>query len=593
MHFPATSVRFLPNFDKITLALLLAITTDLCHAEAKLKAYVVLNTEKGNPVAQVPFSADGQNEVSLTDGSLEMHFAQRNPGDVVRLVMSRPGWEVVNRYVMDHTLRNKNDTRPLEIIIVKAAEFEQKALAFYRLKGERAVEQEVSRALTKLRRTNSATAEAMARLENERDQARKQVDEFARLLAQTKPGETGKVYNQALTLFLDGKPDQALELLSEARLQKDAVSAIEKAKQNAKEWQLRAQILVTKFDFAGASKAYEKVTEILPGDGDVWFQYGIFHQNQNKRTEARQGLEHALSLYRLKVAQDRVAMVQNHLGKLHIEENRNAEALTAFGEALKIYIRLAKKNPGPYYSDVAQSLSNIGVVHTHENRTAEAREAHELALGIFRKLAKWKPDDYLYLVPACLNNLGNLYKQENRMGEARAVYEEALAIRRQLSKKNPEAYLADVAMSLSNLGNMNTEEDRMVEARAVYEEALGIFRQLAQKNPDAYLSNVAASQNNLGILHSQESRLAEAHAAYKEALTIYRQLVKKNPEVYLPDVANSLNNLGVLYRQENRKAQARAAYEEAMAIFKRLGLKSVAFRNSFNSVQRNLDSLEK
>ncbi len=593
MRHPASSFQLQTHFHKIILALVLVVTTGPCHAEARLKAYVVRNKVKGSPVAQVSFSADGQHAVSLSDGSFELLFAQRNPGEVVRLVMKLAGWEVLNNYVLDHTLLNRSESRALEIIIVKEEEYEQKALSFYQLKGERAVEQEVSRARAKVLRTNMAPAEALKRLESERDQARKQVVEFARLMAQAKPGETGQVYNQALKLFLDGKPDQALELLNEARLQKDADSAMEKSKQSAKEWQLRAQILVTKFDFAGASRAYKQATELLPGEAEPWFQYGLFHQNQNKLSEARLGYEHALSLYRFNADQGQIAMVQNNLGKLHSEENRKVEARLAYDEALQIYRQLAQVNPNVYLSEVAIALNNLGVLYAHENHKVEAHAAYGEALEIFRKIATKKPDDYQQLIAGCLNNLGNLYKEERRMTEARAAYEEALSIRRQLANKNPIVYKPYVAHSLSNLAVLHAEEDRMEEARTAYEKSLQIYRDLAADNPDVYRFNVAMALNNLGIVHTDQERNAEARVAYDEALSITRLLAVQNSDVYEPNMAMILNNLGIMYSNENRKEEARKAFGEALGIYKKFVLKSETYRDLFNKVLNELDSLEK
>ncbi len=524
MHKQVSSDRLVSNACKIILGFFLVAMTGWCQAEAKLRAYVVHNTEKGSPVAQVQFSADGQHEVSLSDGRLEMRFAQRNAGDVVRLVMQRTGWEVVNRHVLEHTLLNHHEARPIEIIIAKESEYGEMALAFYRLKGNNAVIQEVQRKLSDLQRNNKATTEALTQLQQEREQARKQVDELARQLAQAKPGEAGEVYNQAVKLFFEGKPDQALELLSEDQLERNTDTAQKKIKQSANEWRLRAQILAVKFDFTGASKAYKKTTELLPDDGSVWTQYAVFHQNQNQWAQARQGYERALGLYRAQANQIGIATVLNDLGCVHHTENRWSEAHAAYEEALQINRQLEQKNPDIHLHSVAANLVNLGILFGEQKHWTEAHAALEESLQIYRQLALKNPDRYLRDVAGSLNNIASLYHDENRLVERRKTIQESHQIYQQLALKNPDVYLPDVALSLNNLGNLYIQEEHWEDAYAALEKSLQIRRQLALKNPDAYLPEIAMSLNTLGNLYIKQKRWTEARAAHEESLQIRRQL---------------------------------------------------------------------
>ena len=378
-------------------------------AAVTLHGIVSLDRERGAPVAKVAVSAPGANAtISDDNGAFVMIFPEGRPGQDVRLGVRRAGWSVVNDILLDHRLPGAPAVRPFEIIVCKETERDLRVAEFYRLKGNQAVEQTYKIKLAELEGRQAATAQERNRLLRERDQARQQVDEWAPQIARLKTGEIGGSYREALRLFLDGKTDAALQILSEERLEQEALKAQEQLNQAVQGWLLKGQLLITRLDFAGAGGAYAQAIKFAPSSYDAWFQYGYFHQQQNHFTEALRGYERALQL-------------------------------------------------APDTVQIATTLNNLGVLHSDENRMTEARKVYEKALDIHRDLAKKNPDVYLPYVATTLNNLGVLHRDENRMTEARKVYDEALDIRRDLAKKNPDVYLPDVAMTLNNLGNLHSD----------------------------------------------------------------------------------------------------------------------------------------
>ena len=467
-------------------------------AAATLKGVVVLNRERGEPVAGASVSADGANQTSTnSDGSFLLFFPSGEAGQDTRVIVTHSGGVVVNDIQLLQRLPKDPNARPLEIIICKSAERQQWAFEFYRLKGNQAVEQRFRRLLAELEGRQSATAQERDRLSRERDQARGQAEELARQLATPTPAVASGSYREALRLFLDGDVDAALQRLSEDRLRREAAEAQKKLEDAAQSWLLRGKLLALRFDFDGAGRAYGDAVKLAPGSYDAWFQHGYFHQQQNHYPEARRGYERALALAR--------------------------EA----GDQMNI----------------ALTLNNLGILHRNANRMADARTAYEEALGIYRKQAQKNPEVYLPYVAATFNNLGVLHSVENRKADARMAYEEALAIRRTLAQKNPDVYLPDVAMTLNNLGVLHRDENRNADARTAFEGALGIYRNQAQRNPEVYLPDVATTLNNLGVLYSDENRMADARTAYEEARDIYRRFVAVAPaayEAYLQTVEKNL-----------------------------------------------------
>jgi len=437
------------------LAAILIVAAAPAWSAAQLTGMVSLNRERGEPVANVEIYADGANSVITgNDGRFALSFPEGRPGQDVRVGVRRPGWEVVNDILLDHRLPDSANSRPLEIIICRSDDREQRVAEFYRLKGNQAVEQSYRAKLAELEGRQAATAQERDRLRRERDQALAQVQEWARQLAARKPEEVGGTYRDALRLFLDGQTDAALALLSEERLEQEARKAQEQLDQSVQGWLLKGQLLSTKFDFDGASRAYDQAVKFAPGSYETWFFYAHFHQGLNHFAQARRGYAKALPLVRQAWCDGHIATILNNLGILNSDESRHADARKQFVEALNIRRLLAKQNPDAYLPDVANTLNNLGILSRAENRRAEARKH----------------------------------------------YEEALDIRHALAKQNPDAYLPDVAITLNYLGVLSHTENRNTDARKLYEEALDIFRPLAAREPAAYGSNLRRVEDNIRSL---------------------------------------------------------------------------------------------
>jgi hypothetical protein len=126
-------------------------------------------------------------------------------------------------------------------------------LQFYRLQSERVVDARYRKELA------AADLEERARLLRKWDQTRVQADELARQLATRPAGSGGEDYQKAASLFLDGKINEALEILSEERLKRQAADAKKLQEDTLRRWLLRGHLLGVKSDFEGAGRAYGEV----------------------------------------------------------------------------------------------------------------------------------------------------------------------------------------------------------------------------------------------------------------------------------------------------------------------------------------------
>ncbi len=522
---------------KCACILVLVGMLNVCSQAAVLRGIVKLNELEGSAMPNVSITAEGaQPAVTESDGRFDLEFPNKHPGDLVEIGLAKEGYVVVHSVMLQQVLLADPNAPRVKILMAKEGDREEMARRFFRLKGDEAAEKNYHQQRDQLDARHQADAAALAQLQQELQQAKAAAAKAAEELARDRPGENSQMYQQAMRLFLDGKLDQALEVLDDAKLEQRKSDARRKVRELASDYQLKGRLLALKFRFAEATKAYESAVEMAPDDFEAHFALGYFAQSLNHQKQALASYMRCLDLARNMNNQVEVAMTLNNLGSLHRAEKRMAEARKAYEEALRMYRKLAAHNPATYMPDVAGMLNNLGVLHSDENRNAEARKAYEEALQTYRELAAHNPDTYVSYMATTLNNLGLLDADENRKAEARKAYEEALQTYRELAAHNPDTYLPDMAGTLNNLGNLHSYESRMGEARKAFEEALQKYRGLAAHNPDSYLPEVAGTLNNLGLLDADENRMAEARKAYEEALKIYQQFAEKSPGQYGPDV---------------------------------------------------------
>jgi hypothetical protein len=207
--------------------LLLLLVNGLGAEASTLKGLVLAHSLGGPPVSNIPVSAPGVANPTTTgeSGDFTLQFPGAQPGDVVQVTVNKPGYVVVNYVQLRVVLPKNPDAEPLTLLLCKEDQFEEYARQFYRLKSLDAVEQTYKAQVKKLKESNRQTVAAMAKLREERDQARASAEKAADEVARLKPGDTSDLYAQAMSLFLQGKVQDAIRVLDEEKLRKSIEAA--------------------------------------------------------------------------------------------------------------------------------------------------------------------------------------------------------------------------------------------------------------------------------------------------------------------------------------------------------------------------------
>ena len=210
-----------------------------------LKGVVKENELGGSPFANVEISAPGASPTETDqNGQFTLIFPTKKPGETVLVSVGKAGYVVVNDIQLEQSLPADADAKLLVILIYQQSRREEMARRFYHLVSWEAIE------ASHRKRSQAASAEQIALLQKERDQARASADKMAEPLALAKPGQMSEICNQALRLFVDGRTEEALKVLNEEELQKNLVAArrtkeeAEKAiEQAAQSWVLKVRLL--------------------------------------------------------------------------------------------------------------------------------------------------------------------------------------------------------------------------------------------------------------------------------------------------------------------------------------------------------------
>jgi tetratricopeptide (TPR) repeat protein len=360
----------------IVLLVLAALSVDA----ATLKGVITANelTGQGSDNVQVTVDEGGSNStVSKDGGKFTFVFPEKQAGETVHIRVNKEGCVVVNDVQLELALPANADAKLVIIILCRQTDREEMARRFYRLKSFEAIEETYQKNVMELKEAREADATVLAKLQQQRDQAKAAVEKAAEELAKNQPGQSSDFYRQAKRLFLDGKIDEAIKLLDDEELRRSMARAqqakaeAEKAIEDAiHSWLLKAQLLTIRFRFAEAETEYLAAIDAAPDRFETHFTYADFSVELDHEEQADTAYRWCLEWAKKAERFAELAQTLNNLGVLHNEQNRMEESGKEFDEALKLRRDLTQKNPEVYLPDLAQTLNNLGLFNLKQDRSA-------------------------------------------------------------------------------------------------------------------------------------------------------------------------------------------------------------------------------
>src|SRR6266446_6331115 len=157
-------------FVRAFIILAMVVVVSKTQAGAVLRGVVLSNELGGPPMGNIEVSAlVGNTNNTDANGKFTFSFPNKKPGDTVRLIVRKEGYVVVNDIQLELTLPADPEERPAIILLCKEGDREEMGRRFYKLKSVEAIDETYKK---KVQDAQNASAAELAKLSQERDQAK-------------------------------------------------------------------------------------------------------------------------------------------------------------------------------------------------------------------------------------------------------------------------------------------------------------------------------------------------------------------------------------------------------------------------------------
>lgn len=537
-------------------------------------------------------------------GKFTLVFADKPPGDLVRIQVKKHGYVVVN----DRELENAavlNRRQPLKVVLCSEETLRQNQVAYYRI-AENVALREMQQQLQRLQQDVDTRQEIIAELET---QLNRKISDEKQLMAvleevqavQQLRGEAiadrlllvnlddaGETYIRAHQAFMKGNLDRALSILDsvdnaaalgqldlalsedKAALNKlsERIQQQEEQKQQLlQQVLLKARLLSLKARFREAEEQYLLALKHDPGNVDILWELAQFNTHLNRFSKALERCDQALAL----PCSDRQrAGLLNIKAVVLMKQNKGPQAEPVMQEALQLQLELLKTDSVFYLPHLAMLLENMGNLYYQQRALKKAQAHYEQAIFIWHDLVPHNPEGAYAHAASALGALALVYRDYGQPAQADTLFRQSLFLLRQLAAGQPGKYDADLATTLGNLGLLYSDWADAATADAWLRESGAIWQSLAEANPLAYQPELARNLQNRGRLYVMNHQWPLADSCLGEAMAMYAELEAAQPDTYRPLIANTLNLKGVLLEQTGKPRDAMRIYEEVVRMREQL-----------------------
>jgi|GEM_PF-2699376 len=538
-------------------------------------------------------------------GQFTLSFAGVENGSPVRLTVSKPGLEVVNRSEVEAMVLGRQPVA--RIVMADVQHLADAQMRFYGIASD-VIEQSYATRMSVLSDTTRALLDRIAQLKldqgehsmsfgeaaetltAERDAALARAQDLAQTFALADLDVASELYRTAYTEFSKGNVQRTLELLSSERLDADYAHALEQKRKGEdllrsantsivqlfESYRLRSNILQATLDYPKAVIAMAGMERLITEQPDAFMpdQVAGFYNDRGVLREMLGDYDAALSDANaaldkakgtLPADHPSVAMTHRNLASLFRNRGEYADALREGRLAVGIYERTL----GTDHEDVARSHFVMGQAYYELGVLDTALIEEGRALTILGRLDGVDP----MTRGAMLTSLSSILYDLDRLDTAVVVGQQGLDILKATARPGHP----DLVAAYNNLSVPVADLDRLEEALALLRE--GQRQQLLTLPPDHVRvgildMNIASTLNDMGRADS--------------AMVIYQRCAVIFPRTIGPDhpiMASLHQNMASIHRDRGEYEQG--AFHQRRAITIRnatLGPVHPHMRNAYNGL---------
>ncbi|MFD3941839.1 tetratricopeptide repeat protein [Streptomyces sp. NPDC058579] len=207
---------------------------------------------------------------------------------------------------------------------------------------------------------------------------------------------------------------------------------------------------------------------------------------------------------------------------------------------------------------LARSLHNQGLTNGWLGRHTEALGSADEAVHIYRRYLKANPGRIRPVLADALDSLGNRLAALGRHADALVAAEDSVVLFRQLAEDDPATHLPGLARAMNNLGIRLTDTGRHDDALRSSREVVAIYRMLRAYDPEKYVYGPIHALSNLALRLARAEREDEVLAPTMEAVDLLFDA--RGPHHASNDVASlaeSLTWLAWYLRKHGHRGEAR------------------------------------
>lgn len=553
----------------------------------RLRGFVKLLNSGSQPLAGVQISSFGSSPTaSKSDGSFELVFANKQPGDKVALLISKNGYDLVNSKEVEDVIIRKNADDLITIVMCPQGQRNQIALNYYNIiiqNANAALEKKLAAIDARLGdlesddQARNQLLEEKERLRQERDQAVAQAEDLARRLADIDLDQASELSREALETLQSGDLDAALAVLDEEKLDRQLATLDAKEKQKEEElanirsarekaignFLLKARLLAASFQFEEAERSFQKAIAADSTDMDNIGELVLFYQRTYRYNAAVKLLEGSIDLTegKQKVAlYDRLASLYHNLKEID-------RAQECYEKGLEQARQLDAEGDEEGLVALAGSIGNYCYFAQSVGKTELAEKLNEEAIGIIERLVQEDPEK-MDIQSVFFINLSVYYFSVGRMEEGEQILNQALEALRAGTERKPETYRPFLGFLLNLAASYYYSQQDYAHAAELYEEARTIAVEL-EKQGIVSAPSVIYTFHNLGVYHRQRSELQEAKRYLYRAVVMQRAFEEKFPNAPTIMRDQVLFELGDIHTHERQFDSA--AYYYALVLEGREG----------------------
>ncbi|MEU9996751.1 tetratricopeptide repeat protein [Streptomyces sp. NPDC050848] len=216
---------------------------------------------------------------------------------------------------------------------------------------------------------------------------------------------------------------------------------------------------------------------------------------------------------------------------------------------------------------LARSLHNQGLTQGWLGRHVDALAPADQAVHLYRRYLKVNPGRIRLALADALDSLGNRLAALGRHADALVPAQESVALHRQLADADPDTHLHGLARSLNSLGIRLTDTGRHDDALRSAREVVAIYRRLRADDPEKYLFGPVHALSNLALRLARADREDEVLAPTMEAVDLlFDARGPHHPSNDVASLEESLTWLARYLKKHGHRGEARTVKRAAAGL---------------------------